>query len=78
MPEHKFDLSLLTQIGEPIPAEQRLTADDQLLSERFDRFEEVRRFGGEIVMEAFGPIGIDHAEVHTSCVQVHSAVKFTF
>ena len=75
--EQKREVLLMTQIGEPVPIESRLAADDEIvLLEGLQRDEELLGFLGiEVPMEVFVSLMVDDADVHRVGVQVDSAVE---
>ena len=73
----EWDFPFATSVGQPVPVESRLTADDDVSSERFDVVKEfVRLSGFEVSVELFFASLIDDTGVHLVGVQVDSAVEW--
>ena len=48
MAEHEVDPLLGAQVGEPVPGEHALDADDEVVAMRFDQAQEGLGLGGEV------------------------------
>ena len=66
---------LLAQVGEPVPGEHALAADDQALAEGGESVEEGIGAGGQVLLEAGLTLGVQDVDVHGPCVQIDAAVE---
>ena len=74
MAEHKEDVLILAQVGEPVPGEHALAADDQAVAPGGDGVEEGVGAGGQVLLEASLALGVQDVQVHGPCVQIDAAV----
>jgi hypothetical protein len=74
MREHELDGVLLAEIGKPVPAEDALGGDDQVVHAGLDSREKGRGLAGQRLVEQGGAAVIGQAEVHGSRVQVNATV----
>ena len=63
------------EVGEPVPAEDALGGDDQVVAEGFDGFEEELGLAGQVAVQqdVAAPV-LEDAEVHGAGVEVDAAV----
>ena len=73
--QREGDGLVLTQIGEPVPGEHALAADDDALAKGSDGLEEDIRIGGEIFGEDGVAVGVKDVREHASGVQINAAVE---
>ena len=62
------------EIGEPVPGEDALDGDDDVLAVRRDRFEEGPRVRGHVAMKQGLSTLVQDADVHRSGVEIDAAV----
>ena len=74
-PSTKGIVLVLAQIGEPVPGEHALDADDQAVAEGRDGVRGRRRAGGEVLVEDDVAVVVEDADVHGSGVQIDAAVE---
>jgi len=74
MPEDEGDALLLAEVGDPVPAEEALDGDDEVLAVRLEGFEQLVALAGELAMEEGLAFLVEDAEVETLGVQVDAAV----
>ena len=74
MTENELDALASTQVGDPVPGEHALDADDEIVAIGRDGFEEVLRSGPEVLVEPDFAIAVEDAQVHGLGVQVDPAV----
>ena len=76
--QQKAEVALMAEVGQPVPIEGRLTADDQItLFERLQCSEEpLDLLGVKIPMQMLFTEMIDDTDVHRVGMQVDPAVEF--
>src|SRR6185436_19082586 len=72
--EHEGDVLSRTQIGEPVPGEDALDADDDVVAVRRDGAQQRLGAGGHVLVEHDVTAGVEDADVHDACMQIDSAV----
>jgi hypothetical protein len=73
--EGERDALVVTQVGQPVPGEHALAADDQVLAVGLDRPEERLRVGGQVLLEDRLALVVQDVDEHGPGVQVDAAVK---
>jgi hypothetical protein len=74
MAEDEGDLLAGAQIGKPVPGEDALDGDDQILPVRGDRAEEDLRVAADVLIEQDLAGLVENAEIHGAGVQVNPTV----
>lgn len=74
MSEHEGDVVLGTEIGKPVPTEDALGGDDEVVSVGLDGLEEGIGPTRLAFVQKNGPFVIDETEVHGPCVEIDAAV----
>ena len=74
--EDEGDLLTGAQIGEPVPGEDALNGDDQVLPVWGDRTEEDLRVAADVLIEQNLAGLVEKAEIHGAGVQVNPTVVF--
>jgi hypothetical protein len=69
------DVFVVTQIGKPVPAEQALAADDEVVAVRGDGLVEGVGIGGQVLVEDDLAALVEDAQVHGVGVQIDAAVE---
>jgi hypothetical protein len=69
------DLLDVAQVGQPVPAEQALAADDEVVATRRDGFEEGTGLGGQVFVHDDLAGVVEDAQVHGPGVQIDAAVE---
>ena len=62
------------KVREPIPSEDALHRDDQILAEGCDGLQENDRVGGKVSVKQRRSCLVEHAGVHAPCMEVDAAV----
>jgi hypothetical protein len=76
MGQDEWDVFAGTGIGQPVPAEEALAGDGEVVTEGFDLpEEEFEVVVLDVLMKDDVPLGIDDADVHGVGVQINSAVE---
>jgi hypothetical protein len=73
--EHERDLVLSTEVGDPVPGKHAFDADDEPIAERLDGAEQGFGPGRQLAVEVDGAVVIEDTQVHTSGMQIDSAIK---
>ena len=68
------DLLLGAEVGEPVPGEHALAADDEPFAERRDRIEEGGGIGRQIAIEERLALSVEDVRVHAPCMEIDAAV----
>ena len=76
MTEDEGDIFFSTEVSEPVPGEHALDSDDDVVTERFDGFEERFGPGVHVSVEQDVSVLVEDTEVHGSGMQVDTAVEF--
>jgi hypothetical protein len=63
MAEDELDSLLGAQIGQPVPAEEALDGDDQVLAEGFNGFPESLRTGSEVAVKQDLPLLVKDTQI---------------
>jgi hypothetical protein len=71
--EDEVDSLLLAQVGEPVPGEKALAADDEVGAERGERGEQGVRTAREIAVQNRPSLAVEDAEEHRPRVQIDAA-----
>ncbi len=71
--EGEADPFVLTEIGEPAPAEDALAADDQILAERSERLDDRLGLAQQVAVQDDLPGAVEHAKVEGAAVQIDAA-----
>ena len=66
-----------TKVGEPVPGEGTLHADNQILSEGSDGSQEGIRRGGQVLVVDDLPRLRENADIHPAGMQIYPAVVLT-
>jgi hypothetical protein len=74
MTEDELDLLVAAKVSNPIPGEDALDADDEVVTVGFDRRQKVVWSTPHVLVEKNLPISIENAEVHGLGVQIDPAV----
>ena len=74
--EDEGDLLVRAQIGEPVPGEHALGADDEPVAKRLDRVEEGGGRGGQVAIEDRLALGVEDVGVQAPGVQIDAAVVY--
>jgi len=74
MAQHEAKLLLLTQVSEPVPGEDALAANHQVVSVRSDGFQERFRLRRQVLVEEPLTLSIQNAQEHGSCVKINTTV----
>ena len=72
--EHEVDVGVGAQVGDPVPAEEALNADDEAVEVGFDQFEKAVGITGDVAVDDLLAVRVEDAHVHVARVQVDSAV----
>jgi len=72
--ENELDAFAPTQVGDPVPGEHALDADDEIIAVGCDGFEEVLGSRTKVLVEPDLRFPVKDAEIHGLCVQVDPAV----
>jgi hypothetical protein len=72
--EHEDDLLFQAEVGEPLPSEHALGADDQVLTEALDGSQEVARLSPHVPMQKLSAFMVEDAKVHPLRVQIDAAI----
>ena len=75
MAQDEGDGLVLAQVGEPVPGEHALAADDQAVAEGRDGVEKGLGLGGKIRLEDGLAGVVENVDVHASGVQIDAGVK---
>jgi hypothetical protein len=73
--EHEGDGVVFAQVGEPVPGEHALGADDQILAEGLHGIKEDVRLGGQVLLEDGLALVIEDVGEQASGVQIDAGVK---
>lgn len=73
--EDEGNVSLFAEVGDPIPGEDALDADDHIGTEAGDDKNEMFRFRGHVSVEQDLALLIQDADVHLSYLQVDPAIE---
>jgi hypothetical protein len=73
--EDKGDLLFGAEIGEPVPTEQALDADDETVAKGGDGLEEGVGVGGVVFVVDDLSVAIEDAQVHGPGVEIDAAVE---
>jgi hypothetical protein len=76
VPQHEAEVLLLTQIGQPVPAEDGFHTDDHALPVGSDHFEKRLRVAGDTAINYHVAFVIQDAHVHGPRVQIDAAVEW--
>jgi hypothetical protein len=68
MPEDKGNLFLLTQVRQPIPGEDTLDADDQIVAVRSNETQKCLGRCWQIFVDQFRAVLVQNADVHRPCM----------
>jgi hypothetical protein len=74
MPEHESESLGLAEIGDPVPAEETLDGDRQVLSIGLEGSEKLLTVAGELAMEEDLASRVKNADVETAGVEVDTTV----
>jgi hypothetical protein len=74
VPQHEGDALPGAEVGQPIPGEDTLDRDRQIVPVGGNQFEEAGRIGFDVPMNQNGTFLIDDADVHLPSVQIDAAV----
>ena len=74
--EGEGDLLGLAQVGQPVPGEQALAPDDEVLAIRLDRVEELVGVGRQVFFEDGLALPVEDVREHGSGVQIDAAIEF--
>ena len=74
MSEDEGDVFLAAEVGEPVPGEDALDADDHIGAVGLDGLQKWSRFGFDVVVQNDFAVAVDDAEVHGVGVQVDATV----
>jgi len=72
--EDKRDVVFGAEVGQPVPGEDAFDTDDDIVSKRFDGFEERLGAGRHVSVQDDLSFAVLDAEVHRSGVQVDAAI----
>src|SRR5262249_7991104 len=75
MSEDEGDLLLVAEVGEPVPGEQALDGDDEVVAEGGDGLQEAVGMGGQVLVEDDLSGGVKDAQVHGPGMQIDAAVE---
>src|SRR5262249_7441172 len=75
VPEHEGEALFVAQVGEPVPAEQALAADDEVVAEGGDGVEEGGAVGGDGLLEEGVPGLVEQARGQGPGVQFAAEVE---
>src|SRR5207249_4411742 len=75
MAEHEGDFVILAQIGQPVPGEHALAADDQALAKWLDGVEKGCGPGRQIAFVDGLALLVEDVGEHASCVQIDAAIE---
>src|SRR5262245_49458008 len=75
VPQDEGDVLVLAQVGQPVPGEHALTADDQSVAEGADSIEEGVGPCGQIAGEDGLALVIEHVEEHAPGMQIDAGVE---
>ena len=73
--EHEGDGVVLAEVGQPIPGEHALGADNQAVTERPDRIQESGGRGGQVSLEDCLTAVVEHVGEQAPGVQIDPGVK---
>ena len=73
--EGEGDALVLAQVGQPVPGEHALGADDQVRAERLDGVEEHGRVGRQVLLEDGLALVVEDVGEHGPGVQIDAGVK---
>jgi hypothetical protein len=73
--QREGDALVFAQVGQPVPGEHALDADDEVLAVRLDGVEELVGAGGQVLGEDGLALVVENVDVHGSGVQIDAAVK---
>ena len=76
--EDEGDALVLAEVGEPVPGEHALAADDEVFAEGLDRVEEGIRLGGEIAFEDGFAFGGENVHEHGPGVQINAGIELVW
>ncbi len=78
MPQQESQLPLVTQVGQPVPVEGRLAADDEVrLFKWLQGGEEVGEFlGVKVPVQMLSTLLVHNTHVHRVGMEVDTAVEF--
>jgi hypothetical protein len=74
MAEDEIDPLPGAQVGHPVPAEETLDGDDEVLAVGSQGFEEFVWIAGELLVDQRLTGLIKDADVHAACMEINSAV----
>jgi len=76
--ENEGDAFVFAEVGEPVPGEHALTADDEVFAKGFDGVEEGVGLGGQIAFEDGFAFGAEDVHEHGSGVQIDAGVELVW
>lgn len=76
MAQDKRDILFIAEVGYPVPGEDTLHGDDNILSERIDSLQKDVGSRLDVPVQDNLSLLIENAEIHRPGVKVDSAVKF--
>lgn len=74
MAEDEGDVLVGAEIGDPVPAEETLDADDQVVSIGLDEVEKAIGLAGDLSVNDLFAVSIEDTDVHVARVQVDPTV----
>ena len=73
--EHEGNAFVFAEIGEPVPREHALAADDEVFAKGFDGVEEGVGLGGQIAFEDGFAFGAEDVHEHGSGMQIDAGIE---
>ena len=70
----RIETLLGTQIGQPVPGEQALDGDNEVLAKRLDGFQESLGTGAQVAVKQDLALLVQDAHIHPAGVQIHSVI----